>query len=240
MGAAFLLTEKMQGKRVGAILCPMENVATNLYRSPPEDLNGNGEFLMHAFLLHRDDGRDGGNLLIYSAGQLENDEDHLRELGGITRQYLNHRHEAASHCDWVSQTFGSKLICHEAEQQAIAKVCTVSETFSGAIKLHSDLIAIPTPGHCAGSTCFLWDGPDARYLFTSDTIYFINGDWRVFIEPESAEQMTESLRVIAALEFDVMLPGLYQGDIWQMGVSKAETVERIDEIIGRLQKGELN
>ena len=68
----------------------MENVATNLYRSPPEDLNGNGEFLIHAFLLHRDDGRDEGNLLIYSASQLENDEDHLRELGGITRQYLNH------------------------------------------------------------------------------------------------------------------------------------------------------
>lgn len=211
-------------------------VAKHLYKSDPEDPFGRSDCLTHAFLLQR----DAGNILIYSSGQLEKEEDDIRKRGGITRQYLNHRDEAAAHCDWVSEAFGSKLICHEAERDAITKKCTVHETLSGATDIANDLIAIPTPGHCPGSTCYLWQGPDARYLFTGDTIYFEGGDWKVYIDPSDAEIMTQSLQVIAALEFDVMLPGLYIGDVWQMEVAKDDVQQRVNEIVERLKQGAIH
>ena len=211
----------------------MKQVASRLYRSDSEDPFGRSDCLTHAFLLQR----EMGNVLIYSSGQLEQDEGQIRELGGITRQYLNHRDEAAAHCDWVSETFGSRLVCHEAEKEAIAKKCTVHETLSGATEIADDLIAVPTPGHCPGSTCYLWQGSDARYLFTGDTIYFEHGNWKVFIDPADAKTMTRSLQVVAALEFDVMLPGLYIGDIWQMEVTKDNVQRQVEEIADRLKRG---
>lgn len=216
----------------------MKKVAERLYRSEPEDPFGRGDCLTHAFFIARPNTDGLGNVLIYSSGQLAQDEKHIRTLGGITRQYLNHRDEAAAHCDWVSQTFGSKLICHVAEREAIEKHCTVHETIDAATELAPDLVAVPTPGHCPGSTCYLWNGPDARYLFPGDTIYFDKGDWQVFIDPANAQEMIRSLRVIAALEFDVLLPGLYQGDVWRADVTKGEAVERINEIVERLERGE--
>lgn len=212
----------------------MKKVASSLYRSDPEDPFGRGGIHTHAFLIERSD----GNVLIYSSGQLEQEEDTLRALGGISRQYLNHRDEAAPHCDWVSETFGSKLTCHEAEKEPISRKCTVHETICGATELVPELLAIPTPGHCPGSTCFLWNGPEARYLFTGDTIYFDDGNWKVYIAPQNAGEMIESLKIISALEFDVMLPGLYEGDIWRADVTKGEVTERIGEIIERLERGE--
>ncbi len=211
----------------------MDQIAPCLFRSDTEDPFGRSDCLTHAFLLQREI----GNVLIYSSGQLDKDETELRQLGGITRQYLNHRDEAAPHCDWVSETFGSKLVCHEEEKVAISRKCTVHETFSGATEIADDLIAVPTPGHCPGSTCYLWQGPKARYLFTGDTIYFDAGNWKVFIDPKDAETMTQSLQVIAALEFDVLLPGLYQGDFWRAEVTKDELRERVDEIAERLKQG---
>ena len=211
----------------------MEKVSSHLYRSATEDPFGRGDLLTHAFLLWR----ESGNFLIYSSGQLEKDEAELRDFRGISRQYLNHRDEAAAHCDWVSETFGSRLICHEAEQNTITKKCTVHETFADATEIAEDLIAIPTPGHCPGSTCFLRRGPDARYLFTGDTIYFEDGVWKVFIDAKDTDTMIRSLHVIAALEFDVMLPGLYQGDIWRADVTKQDRKQKVDDIIDRLRTG---
>src|SRR6266496_2260633 len=62
-----------------------------------------------AFLLQR----ERGNLLVYSSPTLEPDATAIEELGGIARQYLNHRREAAPICDWVRATFGASLHCHE-------------------------------------------------------------------------------------------------------------------------------
>ena len=59
----------------------------------------------------------------------------------------------------------------------------------------------------------------------------------MFIDPKDAETMTQSLQVIAALEFDVLLPGLYQGDFWRAEVTKDELRERVDEIAERLKQG---
>ena len=79
-----------------------------------------------AFLLQR----ERGNLLVYSAPTLEPEAQAIEELGGITREYLNHRHEASPACDWVRATFGASVHCHEDERGSVAETCTVDETFS--------------------------------------------------------------------------------------------------------------
>jgi len=89
----------------------------------------------HAFLLQR----ERGNLLVYSSPTLEPDAAAIEELGGIARQYLNHRHEAAPICDWVRATFGASLHCHENERGAVAETCADYETVYELHQLDGDL-----------------------------------------------------------------------------------------------------
>ena len=72
--------------------CLMDTVFPGLYAAAPEALPLGPSLGIRAFLLQR----DRGNLLVYSVGTLEADVHAIRDLGGISRQYLNHRHEAAS------------------------------------------------------------------------------------------------------------------------------------------------
>ncbi|MYB30700.1 MAG: MBL fold metallo-hydrolase [Cenarchaeum sp. SB0663_bin_5] len=66
------------------------------------------------------------------------------------------------------------LICHEKEKDAIAKRCIVGNTIHQRTTIFADFEAILTPGHTPGSLCYLWQAPDARYLFTGDTVFFNN------------------------------------------------------------------
>jgi len=80
----------------------MDTVIPRLYKSLPEPLPFGPSLEIRAFLLQR----ERGNLLIYRAASIEHETEAISELGGISHQYLNHRHEAAPVCDWVSETFG--------------------------------------------------------------------------------------------------------------------------------------
>ncbi len=152
----------------------MDNVIPGLYASAPEPLPFDPSHEIRAFLLRREQ----GNLLVYSVGTLEADAREIEELGGISRQYLNHRHEAAfGGCDRVADTFGAPLFCHENERRSVSGKCNVAETFSERHMLDDDFEIIPTPGHTPGATAFLWDTGRHRCLFTSDTLYFREGEW---------------------------------------------------------------
>lgn len=74
-----------------------------LYASPPEPLAFGHSLERRGFLLRR----ERGNLLVYSIGTLEDEVEAIEDLSGISRQYLNHRHEGAPVCDWVAETFGA-------------------------------------------------------------------------------------------------------------------------------------
>ena len=150
----------------------MEQISERLYQTHP-DHPFNNEAKTHGYLLVR----DGGNLFIYSSGELYQEEAFVRNLGGIHRQYLSHVDEAAKSCDWVAKTFSSHLVCHEQERVAVAKKCTVHETFAKDFRLEPDFQAIHTPGHSPGSTRYLWESSGHRYLFTGDTVFLTNGRW---------------------------------------------------------------
>ncbi len=107
----------------------MEEVIPGLYASPPETLPFAPSLEVRAFLLRRDP----GNLLIYGAGTLTADAREIEGVGGVSRRYLNHRHEAAFAGDQDAWTFGAPLLCHENERRSVSERLEVSGTFSNAM-----------------------------------------------------------------------------------------------------------
>ena len=62
---------------------------------------------------------------------------------------------------------------------------------------------IPTPGHSPGSTCYLVDGAEGRYLFTGDTLVLgESGDWWAGYIPGigDADALATSLRLLRTLD----------------------------------------
>lgn len=151
----------------------MIEVLSRLHASEPDTLQFDPSLEIRSFLLQREQ----GNLLVYRPDTIERDAQAVTELGGVSRQLLNHRHEASASSDWVAATFGAPLYVHEAEAASVAKTSTVGETFTELHRLDHDFELIPTPGHTSGATAFLWDEGEHRVLFTGDTIYFRDGEW---------------------------------------------------------------
>jgi len=215
----------------------MDTVISGLYASEPEPLGFGPSLEIRAFLLQREP----GNLLVYRSGALERDAETLDDLGGISRQYLNHFHEASSACDWVVGTFRAPLYIHKEDAAAAAEVCNVGATFSERHKLDEDFEIIPVPGHTSGATAFLWDSGRHRVLFTGDTIYLGRDEWRAAVLDgvSDRERYIQSLESIRTLDFDLIVPGIASaGRPYYSFTGRAEATEQIDAIIGRLQQGE--
>ena len=82
-----------------------------LYASAPEPLGFGPSLEIRAFLLCRERG-ESARLQIRGA---RTGRRGVNGLGGVSRQYLNHHHEASPACDWVSETFGAPLYVHEED-----------------------------------------------------------------------------------------------------------------------------
>jgi glyoxylase-like metal-dependent hydrolase (beta-lactamase superfamily II) len=223
----------------------MQRVASSLYASPPEAVPFGPSLVMRAFLLRREP----GNLLIYRAGTVSGDQKTIDQLGGISRQYLSHRHEAAPVCDWVAETFHAPLYCHADDAESASAGCAVARTFSERHRLDDDFEIIPTPGHTSGATAYLWDSGEHRCLFTGDTIFFPQGEWRALLLRSNApppldgasdrEQYLESLELLRSIDFDLLLPSLATaGQPYYTFVEQADATRRIDAIIERVQRGD--
>jgi glyoxylase-like metal-dependent hydrolase (beta-lactamase superfamily II) len=215
----------------------VDTVIPGLCASAPEPLPFDPSLEIRAFLLQRDQ----GNLLVYSAGTLAADVHAIEDLGGISRQYLNHRHEAAFGCDWVANKFDAPLFCHESERRSVSGTCNVDETFSERHMLDDDFEVIPTPGHTRGATAFLWDSGRHRCLFTGDTIYFRDGEWVAALLAGTSDRgkYIESLELIRNLDFDVLVPWVATtGQPYHAVIDKTDARRRVDAILKRVQRGE--
>ena len=66
---------------------------------------------------------------------------------------------------------------------------------------------IPTPGHTAGATAYLWDTGEHRALFTGDSVYLRDGEWVAAVLGSSdRERYIEGLELMRGLDFDVLVP----------------------------------
>lgn len=215
----------------------MNEIIPGLHASAPEPLGFGPSLEIRAFLLQR----ERGNLLVYRSETLKRDVKAVNDLGGISRQYLNHHHEASPACDWVAETFDAPLHVHEEDAHSVSEICNVAKTFSERHHLDEDFEVIPIPGHTSGATAFLWDSGEHRTLFTGDTIFFSRGRWRAAVLDgvSDRERYIQSLEMIRSLDFDLIVPGVAAaGEPYYEFVEKAEAERRIDEILERVRHGE--
>ena len=208
---------------------------SHLYASAPAALPFDRSLEIRAFLLRRHH----GNLLVYSAPTVPDDVEAIGDLGGISRQYLNHWHEAGFGCDRVAATFDASLICHELDRPGAEGGCAIDETFAERHHFGDDLEVIPTPGHTAGATAYLWNGGRHRFLFTGDTIYLREGEWvAAVLESSDRGPYMESLELIRTLDFDVLVPwGATRGREYYAVTDRVDTERRIDAMLERLWRG---
>jgi Family of unknown function (DUF5519)/Metallo-beta-lactamase superfamily len=209
----------------------LDSPVRRLYASTPEPLPFAPLLNIRAFLLER----RAGNLLVYSVAGLERDAAAIDALGGVSRQYLNHRHEAL----FASDSITAPMVVQEGEREAVAKRHAVGATFGERHTVGDDFEAIPTPGHTPGATAYLWDSGSARVLFTGDTIYLDDGEWvAAVLESSDRRAYVDSLALIRELDFDVLVPWAAKaGGPYFALTDRADTRRRVDAIIERLRHG---
>jgi glyoxylase-like metal-dependent hydrolase (beta-lactamase superfamily II) len=213
-------------------LTKLDTIVPGLHATSPQPLPFAPSLHVRAFLLER----NRGNILIYSTTELERDRAALDELGGVSRRYLNHWHEAVFATD-----LHAPLFVHEQERARVEEEMHVRGSFSRRHVLDEDFEVIPTPGHTAGATAFLWDSGAHRVLFTGDSVYLDGGEWIAALLEGSSDRLAyvESLELIRELDFDVLVPWpASAGDPYHAVASQADARRRIDAIIERLRRGE--
>jgi glyoxylase-like metal-dependent hydrolase (beta-lactamase superfamily II) len=196
-----------------------------LVATAPEPLPFAPALHVRAFLLRR----TRGDVLVYAAPAIAG-------LDGVSRWYLNHRHETMFAADGP----GAPLFVHEGDRAAVGQKLHVRGTFSRRHVLDEDFEVIPTPGHTPGATAYLWDSGEHRVLFTGDTIYLDDGEWvAAVLDSSDREAYVESLELIRGLDFDVLVPwAATAGQPYHAVTTAAETRRRIDAILERLARGE--
>ena len=200
-----------------------------LYASAPAPLSFAPSQHARAFALRR----DAGNVLIYSAAGVSAGD--FSSIGGLSRAYLGHQHEAGMGADLP----GVPLFVHEGDRVATERNRTVRAAFSHRHTLDDGLEVIPIPGHTPGSTAYLWDSGQHRFLFTADTIYLDGGEWVAAVLGDSdRERYLESLELMREVDFDVLVPWIASaGDPYYAVTSNRDARRRLDAIIARVRGG---
>jgi glyoxylase-like metal-dependent hydrolase (beta-lactamase superfamily II) len=213
-------------------LVGMDSPVEGLHASAPQRLPFAPSLEIRAFLLRR----AAGNLLVYSVDGVEAEAAAIEDLGGVLRQYLNHSHEAM----FSSGRVEAPLFVHARERASVEPKAHVRATFSRRHLLDHDFEVIPTPGHTAGATAYLWDSGRHRFLFTGDTIYLDRGEWSAAVlDSSDRSAYCESLELLRELDFDLLVPwAATAGEPYYAVTSRADAQRRIDALLARLRRGE--
>ncbi len=108
--------------------------------------------------------------------------------------------------------FGTRLRAPAAERETIEQHSPIDVPLSARHIDDRGVEVIPTPGHSPGSTSYLVEGAQGRYLFTGDTMFVAaDGRWSTFVIPGigDAAAMADSLQLLAGLQPDVVISSAY-------------------------------
>jgi glyoxylase-like metal-dependent hydrolase (beta-lactamase superfamily II)/ferredoxin len=108
--------------------------------------------------------RPDGNVLVDSPRAASTLFDRIDALGGVRRLFLTHVDDVADH-EAIARRFHCERTMHEDDA-----VAGVERRIAGSepVEIAPGCLAIPVPGHTAGSTALLVDGRD---LFTGDHLW---------------------------------------------------------------------
>lgn len=220
-------------KAAGEEKTGLDNPLSGLYATAPETLPFAPSLEVRAYLLRR----ERGNLLVYASPHLHAHAPAIEGLGGASRHYLNHGHEAM----FAPETPSAPLYVHEGDREPVEKRTSVRATFSRRHHLDHDFEVVPMPGHTPGATAFLWDSGEHRMLFSGDTILLSEGDWiTAMLDSSDRDSYIESLELVRELDFDVLVPwAASAGRPFYAITDEADRRQRIDAILRRL-RGEVS
>ena len=179
----------------------MKPIFPDLWQSPTEHPFGN-RTTTHAYLLLQ----PGGNVLFYGMSADDDDLEQIEQLGGISRQYLSHRHEAGRGLAIIKKRFGSLLCCHQLDTHSVRSACPVDLEVSQQEIHLGNIEIISTPGHTEGSLCFVVASSTGRkYLFTGDSIYADDNDWGTYVSRGQRKTLAKSLELLRDAQPDVVM-----------------------------------
>jgi glyoxylase-like metal-dependent hydrolase (beta-lactamase superfamily II)/ferredoxin len=150
--------------------------------------------------------RPEGNVLVDSprfAGPLLS---RLRALGGVRTMFLTHRDDVADHRRW-REALGCERVLHARDVSGGTRDVERRLEGDAPVPLGPGLLAVPVPGHTAGSCALL---ADDTYLFTGDHLW---GDAAGRLGMSRAvcwwdwDAQRASLARLAGLPFEWVLPG---------------------------------
>lgn len=182
-----------------------------------------------SFLLQR----PAGNVLVYNAPGISVASADIEKHGRPTRLLVNHWHEGM----YGAPDLEVPIFVHEKDQ-AKTKL-PIAGTISGRNCIDDDLEVIPTPGHTAGTTMFLWDNGARRLLFPGDSIWVQGGEWKaVLLDEGDRKAYIESLSLLMGIEFDYLVPwGSEEGQPYAYGVTGTQARSNLKAISDRLKAG---
>jgi glyoxylase-like metal-dependent hydrolase (beta-lactamase superfamily II) len=203
-----------------------------LHATAPEPLPFAPSLQVRAFVLEREH----GNLLVYAAPATRTAAPAIEALGGVTRHYLNHWHEAG----FGNAGINAPISIHADDRVAAEGSLAVDDAFSERTLVDPDFELIPTPGHTPGATAFLWDNGEQRLLFTGDSVYLRDGEWVAAVLDGTSDRTAyiESLELLREVEFDVLVPWAARGESYYTLTDPADARRRFDAILERLRRGE--
>jgi glyoxylase-like metal-dependent hydrolase (beta-lactamase superfamily II) len=208
----------------------LEELLDGLHSTPPAPFPFADFLYMRAFLLERRE----GNLLLYSGMRLSGAVRAIDERGGVSRQYLGHRHEAP----FLPPVVSAPLFVHQDDYDPAHAAERDVWTFSREHMVGRDFQVLPVPGHTPGATAYLWEGDGHRFLFTSDTLHVRDGRWMAAVRRASdREAYLASLEMLRELDFDVLVPWIAtDGEPYAL-TDPADARRRIDAVIERVRAG---
>ncbi|MGA6827531.1 MBL fold metallo-hydrolase [Nitrospira sp. NS4] len=108
-----------------------------------------------------------GNWLIDSPRYVKHLVEAFEQRGGIACIFLTHEDDVAD-ADKYARHFGATRIIHSGDAEAVPDAERILEGLD-AVLLAPDFLAIPVPGHTAGSMALLYKN---RFLFTGDHLWW--------------------------------------------------------------------
>ena len=211
----------------------LDKVANGLYATPTTELPFDKRFRFKSFVLERSE----GNIVIFHSGRIDEAADDIRALGGADRVVMNHEHESLG----GQMHFDAPYYIHQDDKEAVTDTLQIAGTFKDREQLYDDLEVIPAPGHTPGTTLYLWDNGEHRYLFTGDFLCYEGDEWRTVVLPSSdREQSIKSLEMIRDLDFDALVPWVsIEGESPVFFINdEDDKQQRVQKIIDRVRNGE--
>jgi len=174
-------------------------------------------------------------VVVYNSPGLTSTAMSIRGLGGPTRLLINHAHEAM----YGDPDLDVPVFVGQDDRGDTARSMRVAGVFTHRQMIDDDLEVIPTPGHTPGTTSYLWDHDNHRFLFTGDFIWIEDGEWKAAVlDPSLRAAYLNSLALVRELGFDVLVPWGTSGEgpCYAL-VDEQQRHTHVDKIIARVGAG---